>query len=55
MIKMEIRATADGRVVGGGGGGYTDPCAPVAGGQNIVLQHGINSELDYMLGSKFAQ
>jgi pimeloyl-ACP methyl ester carboxylesterase len=29
---------------GGGGGGYTDPCGPVAGGQNIVLQHGINSD-----------
>lgn len=31
---------------GGGGGTYTDPCAPVAGGQNVVLQHGILSNAD---------
>ncbi|MEW5927596.1 MAG: alpha/beta fold hydrolase [Gemmatimonadota bacterium] len=29
-----------------GGGTYTDPCAPVAGGQNVVLQHGILSNAD---------
>lgn len=28
----------------GSGGTYTDPCGPVAGGQNVVLQHGILSD-----------